>query len=296
MRDTVVSMTGFGAGRMSGQNSVFGVEMKGVNHRFLEIVVHMPREWIALEDRVKKLVRRFVRRGRVDVFITFQALSESGRTVKLDKGLALEYDSRLKEMASLLGVPYGANVEYLASCPDVLAVETKSADLEGFWPLLEGALKQAAEQFAGMRKTEGHSLAEDLWGKVGEMDGRLSVIATRAPEVVDEYRARLEQRLQQLAGEDPLMKDSRVAQEVALMADRMSIEEEVTRLRSHLGQFGKALGSGEAVGRRLDFLVQEMNRELNTVGAKAGDLLIAQCVVDAKSLVENIKEQIQNLE
>ncbi|MCL1852568.1 MAG: YicC family protein [Peptococcaceae bacterium] len=300
-----VSMTGFGVGRAVGEGYSLAAEIKSVNHRFLEIVVHLPREWAILEDEVKKLVRQAARRGRVEVSVAVQPGQKKRKRVVLDKELALEYDSRLKELASFLAKgahgligskDYCPDIGFLASCPDVLFLEPSEVDAGTLWPVLKEALDQAAGQFVRMRETEGQELTRDLLSKSGELGECLAVIAGRAEGAADTYRERLETRLKLALGEDFLLSDPRVTQELVLAADRMSIEEEVVRLKSHIGQFADALGCGEAVGRRLDFLVQEMNRELNTIGAKGGDLIIAQQVIQAKGLAENLKEQALNLE
>jgi uncharacterized protein (TIGR00255 family) len=195
---------------------------------------------------------------------------------------------------------FTTHIEYLASCPDVLRVEAPTADIEALWPFLEEAANQAAGQFSRMREIEGRVLAQDLAGKVSELRSCRDTIAERAPGVIVDYKARLESRLRQLLDDmtdnETFMSDPRVVQEIALMADRLSIDEELVRFGSHLDQVGDTLSGDEAAGRKLDFLVQEMNRELNTIGAKASDLVIAGCVVDAKGFVENLKEQVQNLE
>ncbi|MCL1790850.1 MAG: YicC family protein [Peptococcaceae bacterium] len=291
-----VSMTGFGVGRAVGGEYSLAVEMKSTNHRFLEIIVHMPREWGALEEGVKKHVRRVARRGRVEVSVIARPESQRRKTVVLDKELALEYDSKLKELAAFLSNGYRSEIGYLASCPDVLYLESQAVNADLVWPVLEEALCQALDQFACMRETEGRVLTQDLSDKVAELETCISIVAGRADGVVDSCRERLESKLKQALGMDSLRNDPRLAQELVLVAERMSIEEEILRLRSHIGQFTQALNSEEAVGRRLDFLVQEMNREINTIGAKAGDLVISQQVIRAKGLVENLKEQAMNLE
>ncbi|HEX6989644.1 MAG TPA: YicC/YloC family endoribonuclease [Bacillota bacterium] len=288
------SMTGFGRGSHTGVVYRVEVEIRSVNHRYREIVARVPRELPGLEEPVRTEVAARIARGRVDVFVTAQPLP-GARPVRVDTELARRYHGALEQLRQELALPAPVDLALLAGLPGVVGVDEASSDIETCWLDVRPALDQALAALTGMRDAEGRALAADLAAAADRLAGLVETVAGRAPQVVEEYRARLTQRVQALADEvhvDP----ERLAAEVVLFADRADIHEELVRLRSHLGQFRAALGLDEPVGRKLDFLLQEMNREVNTIGAKAHDAGIASTVVEMKAEIERMREQVQNVE
>ncbi|HBV85870.1 MAG TPA: YicC family protein [Desulfosporosinus sp.] len=289
------SMTGFGRGEASGSGYQFSIELKSVNHRFLEVVVRMPRYLSSFEERIRKTLQDKFQRGRIEVHVNVVEIEERKRLVKVDNDLALSYDKTLKELALALHTAYETDIYRLVSFPEVLAVEEAELDLDALWETCSQALSKATDGFGQMRSSEGEKLTIDLLQRINLIAEYLNTIAERAPYVVSDYQERLHERLQTLLGEVEL-DGVRLANEVVYFADRASITEELVRFDSHLSQSREALRSSESVGRKLDFLVQEMNREINTIGSKANDLKIGQQVIKVKSELEKVREQIQNLE
>lgn len=298
----VRSMTGFGRGEAVGDAGRLVVEVKAVNHRFAEVVVRMPRTLGVLEELIRKTVQGQVSRGRVDVFVTWEEGGRRAPVVKVDKDLALAYYNALKEIADVTGSKIELTSDSLTRWSDVLTVEQAEIDPESQWPVLEQALADALSGLVAMREREGAALAADLRARMDRIEGLVQAIAERAPLVVEEYRERLQRRLEELLAPgtvDP----ARLAQEVAIFADRSDITEELKRLGSHLDQFRSVLAESgpegeapQAVGRKLDFLIQEMGREINTIGSKAQDLTITAAVVEVKTELEKVREQAQNIE
>ncbi|WP_040413130.1 YicC/YloC family endoribonuclease [Desulfosporosinus sp. OT] len=289
------SMTGFGRGESSGVGYQFSVELKSVNHRFLEIVVRSPRNFTGFEERIRKTLLEKFQRGRIEVHVNVVETEARKRLVKVDKDLALSYDKTLKDLALALHTTYETDIYRLVNLPEVLSVVEPEIDLDTLWSMCAESLLKASDGFRQMRRTEGEKLTTDLLQRLELIAEYLQTIAERAPYVVTAYQERLQERIQTLLGEVEL-DAARLANEVVYFADRASITEELVRFDSHLTQSREALRSSEPVGRKLDFLVQEMNREINTIGSKANDLMIGQQVVNVKSELEKIREQIQNLE
>lgn len=289
------SMTGFGRGKAEGEGYRFEIEIKAVNHRFLETIVRLPRNLSFIEEKVKKAVQENIYRGRIEIFINVKETEEKKRLVKVDKELALSYDNSLKELALILNTEYNTDLYRLVSLPEVLTVEEEEADAEVLWSVLEKALKDALDELREMRRIEGEKLSRDLKNKLIGLRNLVQEISLRAPQVVIEYQEKLKERIAILQA-DAVVDENRLATEVAFFADRASIEEELVRLESHIEQFDHALESNEPIGRKLDFLIQEMNREINTIGSKANDLIIARAVVEGKSELEKLREQVQNIE
>ncbi|HEY8552377.1 MAG TPA: YicC/YloC family endoribonuclease [Thermaerobacter sp.] len=290
----VRSMTGFGrAGAQSGRYRV-AVEVRTVNHRFLDVTVRLAREFAAVEDRIRRLVAQHIERGRVDVSVRVDRLTSAVRAVHVDTELAHAYYEALKELRRSLRLPGSIDVDMLLDLPDILRVEQAEDDLDALWALLEPALADALGQVVAMREAEGSVLTRDLEERAARVERQVEAIAGRAPAVVEAYHRRLQARLEEwgVQAVDP----QRIAAEVALMAERSDISEECVRLRSHCRQFRALLAEGGPVGRRLEFLLQEMHREITTIGAKAGDLEIAGRVVDVKAELEKMREQVQNVE
>ncbi len=289
------SMTGFGRGEASGEFGRIVVEMKAVNHRFSEVVFRMPRQFNALEDPARKLVLARVSRGRVDVFVQYEAAARA-RGVKVDKELAIAYYSALKELAGEIGSNSELSLDTLARLPDVLSVAEGEVTADDLWPLFEAAISQSLDSLLAMREREGATLVVDVETRLRFMEELAAAAAVRNPQVVAEYRAKLEKRLTELLPQGNAVDPVRLAQEVAVFADRSDITEEIQRLGSHVAQFRLTLREGDSIGRKLDFLVQEVGREVNTIGSKANDSAITNKVIEAKGELEKIREQVQNIE
>ncbi len=288
-------MTGYGRGEHEGNGKRFTVEMKSVNHRYVEVVIRQPKQLAPLEDRARKLLLETVSRGRVDVFVSLEEFGKTAKVVKVDKDLALAYYKALKELATTVDSPEVIDYSLIPRYPDVITVEQAEDDLEELWLIYQVALEKALKQLMEMREAEGEKLKQDLLKRADNIVAWSAEIFTRAPLVVTEYREKLLQRIQSHLKELTL-DEARVATEVAFFADRCSIDEELVRLASHFGQLRESLELTEPVGRKLDFLVQEMNREANTIGSKANDLTTTNIVVNIKSELEKIREQVQNIE
>lgn len=291
----IKSMTGYGRGEGQREGKSLTIEMKAINHRFSEIVVRLPKVFSPLEDRIRKKILTQVARGRVDVFLTLDAYGERKKVIKVDKGLAAAYYQALKELETEIGVPDNLGLKEIALLPDVLKIQEEEDDLEELWKWMEAILEKALAALLKMRQEEGVSLKNDLLNKLAKINGLTTEINQRAPLVVEDYRQRLQARIQDWLPNGEV-DQNRILTEVAIFADRCSIDEELVRLGSHIQQMEANLNSQEPVGRKLDFLIQEMNREINTIGSKANDVQITGHVVEAKSELEKMREQIQNIE
>ncbi|MEG6615230.1 YicC/YloC family endoribonuclease [Peptococcaceae bacterium 1198_IL3148] len=289
------SMTGYGRGEADACGRKFTVELKSVNHRFSEVVVRVPRVMSSLEDRVKRLIQQRIGRGRVDGFISVEETEQKLQQVKVDKTLALAYHKAMKEVQQFTDVAGEIELRDIINQPNVLKLEEPEEDLEEWWPAVEEALQIALNQLIQMRVEEGAKLGEDIAKRLDLIEEYNQNIKQRAPLVVEEHRERLNQRLLEWHTQGTL-DESRIATEVAIFAERANITEETVRLNSHLDQMRRALQAEEPVGRKLDFIVQEMNREINTIGSKANDLTIGNQVINVKSELEKIREQVQNIE
>jgi uncharacterized protein (TIGR00255 family) len=291
----VNSMTGYGRGEAEGEGKQITVELKSVNHRYLETVVRLPRQYNSLEEKIKRVIGEKVSRGRVEVYLNFAETGEKKRFIKVDKDLALAYDNTLEDLAKTLDISYSRDLYRLVSMPDVMSVEDTQEDLDAIWAVCNNALLIALTAFIEMRGQEGTRLQEDLIHRIDKIAQCIKEIEVRQPKVVKDYQEKLHLRLAELLVEIPV-DENRMANEVASFADRISITEELVRLHSHLAQFKASLNLQEPIGRKLDFLLQELNREINTTGSKANDMEIARIVVEVKSELEKIREQVQNLE
>lgn len=291
----IKSMTGFGAGDAETADFKVHIEVKAVNQRFLETNYHMPYSMNMFENQLTKKIKEYASRGKLDINIRFQDLRDKAVTVKVDKGLVAAYGQALQEISSQLELSAPVTAAQIASYPDVLKLNEENADLEAAQPVLMQAMEQALESFVAMREAEGQNIQRDLLARIGTLENFVGELEKLAPEIVAAYRQRLENLLREyLAKED--IEESRIIQEVALFTDKVNYTEETVRLRSHFDQFRQIITAGEPVGRKLDFLIQEMNREINTVASKAKSAGAAQFVVDVKSEIEKIREQIQNIE
>lgn len=291
----IKSMTGFGAGDAETADFKVHIEVKAVNQRFLETNYHMPYSMNMFENQLTKKIKEYASRGKLDINIRFQDLRDKAVIVKVDKGLVAAYGQALQEISSQLELSAPVTAAQIASYPDVLKLNEENADLEAAQPVLMQAMEQALESFVAMREAEGQNIQRDLLARIGTLENFVWELEKLAPEIVAAYRQRLENLLREyLAKED--IDESRIIQEVALFTDKVNYTEETVRLRSHFDQFRQIITAGEPVGRKLDFLIQEMNREINTVASKANSAGAAQFVVDVKSEIEKIREQIQNIE
>ncbi|NLI12789.1 YicC/YloC family endoribonuclease [Pelotomaculum propionicicum] len=291
----IKSMTGYGRGEASSPGKKFNVELKAVNHRFCEVVLRMPRSLSLFEDRIKKLIQSRIARGRVDGFLSQEECGEKTVAVKVDKALAAAYYRAVKDLQESLDIAGSIKIKYLTDLPGVLVVEEPAEDLEKLWPAILEAVEAALANLILMREAEGEQLATDLRQRIEKLALLNDQIRARSPLVVEEYREKLRARLNDFI-KDGSLDPERLAAEAAVFADRSNITEETVRLDSHLKQANACLKENQPVGRKLDFLVQEMNREINTIGSKANDLEISRLVVEVKSEIEKIREQIQNLE
>lgn len=295
MSACVRSMTGYGRGEHIAEDRKFTVEMKSVNHRYNDMTIKLPHSLASLEDKIKKRIMRDVFRGKTDVYINFETFSAADVDVKLNEALAAAYIEKLNLLEETFGLISGNKLELAAKFPDVITVEKAQQEEDVIWEALLPALDEAVEKFVAMRTVEGENLKKDILLKGEKIKTLVAEVKERSPLVVVEYQEKLNNRLKELMGGvdiDP----QRIATEVAVFADRGCVDEEVTRLESHLVQLKDILEGGGQVGRKLDFLVQEMNRESNTIASKANDIQIVKATIELKSEIEKIREQIQNLE
>ena len=291
----LLSMTGYGSAKGSVEGQEITVELKSVNNRYLDCSVRLPRNFLFAEDTVKQAVSAGVSRGKVDVFVSAQASQDSGTVVSVNEELARGYRDAVARIAETLGLESGLNAFSLARFPDVLTVERRELDKDKAAAALSEITAKAVEEFNAMREREGERLRRDMLGKIETIEGLVSVVEERSPQTVKEYRERLEARLRDILA-DRSLDEQRVITEAAIFADRTAVDEETVRLRSHIAQFRTMLEEGSPIGRKMDFLVQEFNRESNTIGSKCSDASLAKVVVDLKSEIEKIREQLQNVE
>ena len=291
----IKSMTGYGRGETSGEGRKWIVELKSVNHRFLDIAVKMPRNITLLEDRIRGEIKKKTSRGRVDVYIKIQDEGEQKRQVKLDKALSKAYYSALEEISDMLPVAKEIRAIDVANMPEVLGIEAPEEDLDLCWSFLQSSLLHALEQMFEMREKEGNELYKDIVGKIGFTYDSCQQLKVKGSAVIAEQQEKLSKKLKDvLAGWE--VDESRILTEAAIMVDKISIDEEIVRIESHLKQLEKELLSQEAVGRKLDFLIQELNREVNTIGSKSNNYDISSLVIELKANIEKMREQIQNIE
>lgn len=291
----LLSMTGYGSAKGSVEGQEITVELKSVNNRYLDCSVRLPRNFLFAEDTVKQAVSAGVSRGKVDVFVSAQASQDSGTVVSVNEELARGYRDAVARIAETLGLESGLNAFSLARFPDVLTVERRELDKDKAAAALSDITAKAVEEFNAMREREGERLRRDMLGKLETIEGLVSVVEERSPQTVKKYRERLEARLRDILA-DRSLDEQRVITEAAIFADRTAVDEETVRLRSHIAQFRTMLEQGSPIGRKMDFLVQEFNRESNTIGSKCSDASLAKVVVDLKSEIEKIREQLQNVE
>ncbi len=288
-------MTGYGRDEAAAAGWKVVVEARSVNHRFLEIVVRVPKDMLALEEMMKREVAAWVSRGRIDLFLSAVDEGDRPRRVSVDKGLAIAYDKCLKELADVLGYDGRAGLMDIAALPEVLRVEEQAVDVEALWPVVKEALAGAMRGICEMRSAEGRNLAEDMLGRLERVEELAAQIDRRVPAVTEGYRRHLLERIEEL-GAGAALDSDRIELEVALLAERSNITEELVRISSHTGQLRQCLEAGGTVGRKIEFILQEIHREVNTIGSKAADSIIGNLVVEIKSELEKMREQAQNIE
>ena len=292
----IKSMTGFGRCELADGERKFTIEMKGDNHRYLDVNIRMPKKLNFFETAIRNLLKQSVSRGKVDIFITYEDLSEGQAVLKYNETLAKEYLVCLKQMEESFGLENDIRVSTLSRYPEVLTMEEQALDAEEIWNVLKKAMEGALEQFVETRTMEGENLKKDILSKLDGMQKLVAYIEERSPEIVKEYREKLEEKVKELL-EDSQIDDGRIAAEVVIFADKICTDEEVVRLKSHISHMQEVLRSEESgIGRKLDFIAQEMNREANTILSKANDLEVSNCGIDLKTEIEKVREQIQNIE
>ena len=291
----IKSMTGFGRCEVAENNRKFTVEMKSVNHRYLDVNMKMPKKLNFFESSIRNELKNDIQRGKVDIFITYEDFTENKSSVRYNKELAEEYLTYLKQMAQDFGLDNDIRVSTLSKYPDVLTMEEEPMDPVQLWDRLRAVVDEAAENFREARVREGEFLRNDLIGKLNEMQGHVDFITERSPQIVAAYRQRLYDKVKELIG-DAVIDDSRIVQEVTIYADKVCVDEELVRLQSHIKATREALDGSEGVGRKLDFIAQEMNRESNTILSKSDNLEVSDRAIELKTTVEKVREQIQNIE
>lgn len=291
----IKSMTGFGRCEISENNRKFTVEMKSVNHRYLDVNIKMPKKLNFFESAIRGELKKYLSRGKVDMFITYEDFSENTSSVCYNKAIAEEYLGYLRQMAQEFGLDDDIRVSTLSKYPEVFTMEEQSVDEEELWKSLQKAISGASEMFVESRIVEGEHLRDDLIEKLDGMLKLVDFIEERSPKIIAEYRQKLEEKVKELLG-DTAVDESRLLTEVTIFADKVCVDEELVRLRSHIETTKNTLLEGGSIGRKLDFIAQEMNREANTTLSKSNDLEISNCAIELKTEIEKVREQIQNIE
>ena len=291
----IKSMTGFGRFESVTDTCKISVEIKAVNHRYLDLGIKMPKKFNFFESAIRGLLKDYIQRGKVDVFVTYEDYTEEKVSLKYNSSLAAEYMDNFKKMAEQFGIDNDVKVSMLARCPEVLSMEQVPEDEDQMWALLSEALKHAAENFVETRVREGENLKNDLISKLDNMLSLVDFIETRSPKVLAEYRKKLEDKVKDML-QNTTIDESRILTEVTIFADKICVDEETVRLRSHIEGMKKELLKGGSVGRKLDFIAQEMNRESNTILSKSNDMEISDQAIILKTEIEKVREQIQNIE
>lgn len=290
------SMTGFGHGEVSNdKNQKVTVEMKSVNHRYCDISLKLPKKLAMFEANIRNIMKEYASRGKIDIYVSYEDLSETAVSLHYNQAMAEEYMQVFKKMQEDFNIETKITAEALAKYPEVVTIEEVQQDEEVWWELLEAALRQAAEKFVETRTIEGVNLKRDLLGKLDQMAADVTFIEERSPQIIAEYRSKLEEKVKEFL-EDSTIEENRIAAEVTLYADKIAVDEEIVRLQSHISSMTDVLESDESIGRKLDFMAQEMNREANTILSKSSDVDLADHAIELKTNVEKVREQIQNIE
>lgn len=291
----IKSMTGFGRSEIVKGNRKISVEIKSVNHRYLEAGIKMPKKLNVFESRMRDLLKKYATRGKIDIFINYEDDSESQVNLKFNQNIADEYMAIFNNMSEKYNLKNDMTVGGLARFPEVITMDEVQEDEEELWHFIEEAMKVAMEQFVNTRILEGENLKKDLLGKLDHMEELVAFVEKRSPEIMKEYRSKLESKVKELLG-DTTIDESRIATEVIIYADKICVDEETVRLRSHIEHARKCLNEEGGIGRKMDFIAQEMNREANTTLSKANDIEISNAAIDLKTEIEKVREQIQNIE
>lgn len=290
----IKSMTGFGRGKYENEGRTYTVEIKSVNHKYTDINVRLPKFLNSMEDQIRKRIRNVISRGKIDVFVNFENYSNKGTSIKINKELAKDYLFQLKELAEETNIDFSVNIIDISKLPEVLKMEEDSdEDLIGNELMI--AVDSALENFIKMREIEGEKLIEDIEKRIYAIQGKVNEITKYSSTLVEEYIEKLKLRVNELLAPGTV-DENRLMQEIVIFSDKSSIEEELTRLKSHISQFLDLIKQSSPIGKKIDFLIQEINREVNTIGSKANCLEITNRVIEIKTEVENIREQIQNIE
>ncbi len=289
------SMTGFGRAEYAEDNRRYTVEIKSVNHRYFEPNIKLPRSLNMFEASIRGVLKKYVERGKVDVFITYEDLSEENATIHCNMALAGQYLSHYRQMAETFGLTDDIRVSTLGKCPDVFTIEQELADEDAIWSGLEKAVTEACRQFVSARETEGNNLKNDLVEKLQDLRGLVTQVEDRYPAVVEAYTERIKEKVAELLGNEHV-DEQHLAEQIVIFSDKICTDEETVRLKSHIDTMIKTLQSGGTIGRKLDFITQEMNREANTIGSKANDLETSNIAIELKTRIEKVREQIQNIE
>ncbi len=291
----IKSMTGFGRSEIVKGNRKISVEIKSVNHRYLEAGIKMPKKLNVFESRMRDLLKKYATRGKIDIFINYEDDSESQVNLKFNQNIADEYMAIFNNMSEKYNLKNDMTVGGLARFPEVITMDEVQEDEEELWHFIEEAMKAALEQFVNTRILEGENLKKNLLGKLDHMEELVAFVEKRSPEIMKEYRSKLESKVKELLG-DTTIDESRIATEVIIYADKICVDEETVRLRSHIEHARKCLNEDGGIGRKMDFIAQEMNREANTTLSKANDIEISNAAIDLKTEIEKVREQIQNIE
>lgn len=291
----IKSMTGFGRHEICDENHKIAVELKAVNHRYLDVNTKMPKKLYIFENAIRTLLKDYIQRGKVDVYIQYEDYTEGKSNVKYNAEIAGEYLKYLTEMAETFKLENDIRVSTLSRYPDVFSMEEVTVDEDTLWKELSEVVKVACENFVNSRIREGEQLKLDLIAKLDEMNGYVDFIDERSPQIIQAYRERLLNKIHEVL-EDPKIDENRIATEVTIFADRICVDEEMVRLRSHIDGTKQALLEGGSIGRKLDFIAQEMNREANTILSKSNDLEVTNIGIELKTCIEKVREQIQNIE
>lgn len=291
----IKSMTGFGRCEIADKERKITVEMKAVNHRYLDVNIKMPKKLNFFESSIRTLLKEYIQRGKVDIFITYEDYTENNVILKYNQELAAEYVKYIRQMAEDFSLNNDLQACTLSRHPEVLTMEEQTVDEDALWATLEKAIRGAAEQFVETRIKEGNNLRDDLMQKLDGMIQYVDEIEKRSPEIIAEYRQKLQDKVNELLN-DTQIEESRLATEVTLFADKICTDEETVRLKSHILATKETLSQGGSIGRKLDFIAQEMNREANTILSKANDLTVSDIAINLKTDIEKVREQIQNIE
>lgn len=295
MKTVIKSMTGFGRGEFIDQDLKVVVEMKAVNHRYSDINIKIPRKFSFFESEVRNFLKKEIQRGKVDVFISYEDMGDRTSTVHLHEELGREYFQAISRISELFKIPNDATAYRISRFPEVLTLEENEMNQENAQHVIMESIKLALAQFMESRTREGENLRQDIIGKLEGMNEKICIVEERYPQMVSDYRTKIETKVKELLS-DANIDESRIATEVVIYADKIAVDEETVRLRSHINAMKEELLAGGGIGRKLDFIAQEMNREANTILSKANDKAISNAAIDLKTDIEKIREQVQNIE